>query len=145
MSGIGRPPPFGEGTGLAHSGGFVGSNPTVYTSLTTDRGTMRKALFLTLLALSTNAFADWKNPSFLWSSDKNIINRVSVTIRHVDNVKQACETESRNRGKGGFGTMAMQACSFWEGSACTIILPKKFTIDNLGHEMLHCMQGNYHD
>ncbi len=41
----GRPPPFGEGTGLAHSGGFVGSNPTVYTILTIHRGRDEKGTF----------------------------------------------------------------------------------------------------
>ncbi len=105
---------------------------------------MIKALVLTTILVSTNVLADWQNPNFKYDAKNNFTNKTTVTIRAVDNVDKVCETESRKRGRNGFG-FAMQACSFWEANTCTIIIPKKFTIDNLGHEMLHCLQGNYHD
>ena len=51
VSGIGRPLPVVcnklplGGTGLAHSGALVGSNPTVYTILLTHRGKDEKGTF----------------------------------------------------------------------------------------------------
>lgn len=105
---------------------------------------MKKALFIVMLMYSTTTTANWDNPNHLYNSKNNFTNKTTVTVRHVDNVKQVCEAESLKRGKGGFG-FAMQACAFWEDNNCTIVLPKKFTINNLGHEMLHCIQGNYHD
>ncbi len=105
---------------------------------------MKKALFFGILIFSNTVLANWNNPKHLYDSKNNFTNKTTVTIQYADNVKQACEIESRKQGRGGFG-YAMQACSFWQANTCTIILPKKFTIDNLGHEMLHCIQGNYHD
>jgi len=105
---------------------------------------MKKFIFISLFVCQT-AYADWQNPKFRWDSKNNFTNKTTVTIRHVDNPQAVCEVESRKLGNGGFGGLPMEACSFWEGNRCTIILPKKFTIDHLGHEMLHCIQGNYHN
>lgn len=107
---------------------------------------MKKAL-VTLILVSTGSFASqtkWQDPNALYDSRHNFTNRTTVIFKPVDDVRSACEVESRKRGRGGFG-YALEACSFWEGNTCTVVIQKKFTINTLGHEMLHCLQGNYHD
>ena len=101
-------------------------------------------IFFIAFYATNNALAYWRDPNFRWDSKKNFTNKTSVTIKHVANPQTACEKESRHRGYVGFGGLPMEACSFWEGNTCTIYLPSRFTIEQLGHEMLHCIQGNYH-
>jgi hypothetical protein len=109
-----------------------------------------KKIVLTLMVVSTTALAGdpaWRNPEFVFDNSKNFTNKTTVTIRPVADVTKACEAESKRRGNGGFG-FNVQGCSFWENNqgvhSCTIIVPNKTTMHNLGHEMLHCIQGNYH-
>ena len=70
---------------------------------------------------------------------------ITLTWRTVDNVQQACEAESRRRGFNGFG-YSVEACSFWNGNGteCIIITKSKTNNHELGHELRHCFQGNYH-
>ena len=104
-----------------------------------------KALFLVLLLVTSYAFAkpDWQDPNAKYSSSNNMTDKTTVTIKNVSDVQAVCEKESKARGNGGFG-FGVEACSFWEGRQCTIVLPKRFTKEMLGHEMLHCIQGSFH-
>jgi hypothetical protein len=96
-----------------------------------------KSLFVVLMMFASTAFAA------MYNSKDNMVNRTTVTLRHVDDIQSVCETESKRRGLGGFG-FGVDACTFWEGNTCTVILPKRFTKEMLGHEMLHCVQGSFH-
>jgi len=110
---------------------------------------MKKALVLLLAVFATvaNAAHNWENPDSPFDGSVKMSDTVQVKWVTANNVQSACEAESRRRGNGGFGS-PMQACSFWtkttEGMECTIITPKNPTIHNLGHELRHCFQGNYH-
>jgi hypothetical protein len=101
-----------------------------------------KALIATLVLVSTSVLAE--SPTEMWSVQKNLRHTdVKVLIRSVDKPAEVCQAESRKRGFGGFG-MPVQACTFWEGKNCTIILGTKTNNDILGHEMRHCLQGAFH-
>lgn len=101
---------------------------------------MKKFLIL-LLAVSTTVWAgDIFNKEQKWSMKEG---RVYVTVIPVDNVQASCEKESKRRGNGGFG-FGVQACTFWEGNSCTIIVEKKETHHTLGHEFYHCFAKDYH-
>ena len=109
---------------------------------------MKKALVIIATLVTVNAYAwDWRNADAIFDATKTETDSTNVTWIRVDNgqIQAACERESRKRGQGGFG-YSIQGCSFWDNShsACTIITPKYTTIHNLGHEALHCFQGDYH-
>lgn len=101
---------------------------------------------LTIAFFATNALAEnWRDPNAKFDARKNMSETIKLTWRTVNNVQKACEEESRRRGNTGFG-YGVEACSFWNksGTECTIITKNKSTLYELGHEVRHCFQGNYH-
>jgi hypothetical protein len=105
---------------------------------------MKKAFLLLFVATSALAGKpNWEDPRARYSGSNNMTNQTTITIQNVSNVQAVCEKESKSRGLGGFG-YGVDACSFWSGKQCTIILPKTFTKEMLGHETLHCIQGAFH-
>lgn len=105
---------------------------------------MKQALLL-LVFVTTSVFAspNWQDPNARYSYRDNMTDHLNISVRHVDNVNTECQKESKARGLGGFG-YGVDACTFWTKNSCTIILPKKFTKEMLGHETLHCLQGAFH-
>ncbi len=74
---------------------------------------------------------------------KRITDTSRVTVKAVDNVKEACFKEAEfYRVKPTYKNPV--ACSFWGKDWCTIIVGKSTTIENLGHEIRHCFQGAWH-
>lgn len=108
---------------------------------------MKKTVaFFAIIFLATTATAqEWTDPNSRFDARKKMSETIKLTWRTVDNVQQACEQESRSRGNNGFG-YGVEACSFWNnaGTECTIITKNKSTLHELGHEVRHCFQGNYH-
>lgn len=107
-----------------------------------------KILVAALALVATNVFAVYvENPHDAFDITKNFSNQMAITIIPSKNVQATCDAESRKRGLGGF-SFAVEACSFWESTKtnnqCTIVLPTKANYHTIGHEMRHCMQGNYH-
>ena len=144
----GKPPPRASacgGPGPSQYGGFVGSNPTVYTILQHTEAQMKKALVLILVLISTTVLAkpDWRDPNAMYDAKDNMTNDTQITIIPAKDVNAVCNVESKKRGLGGFN-YGVDACSFWDKKRCTIVLPQRFTKERLGHEMLHCLQGDYH-
>lgn len=106
---------------------------------------MKKSLLISLLVCS-NTFAQ----SFeAWDkADRKFpINsaEIKTTIIATDNVQGICDKESKSRGFGGFG-YGVNSCAFWNSdkTQCTIIVPKTTSMHILGHELLHCIKGNWH-
>jgi len=97
---------------------------------------------IAIFATSSNA-NNWRDPESRFSASKNFTNTSTVTWQVVDNVQKSCDAESRRRGNGGFG-YSIDACSFWDGNICTIITGRMTTLHEIGHELRHCFQGNYH-
>jgi len=108
---------------------------------------MKKIIaILTITFFATNISAqDWRDPSSRFDAKKKMSDTIKLTWRTADNLQQACEEESRRRGNGGFG-YGLEACSFWniQGTECLIITKNKTSLHELGHEVRHCFQGNYH-
>jgi hypothetical protein len=101
------------------------------------------ALILLLAMIPTTAYADWRDPNHKFDMSKLMTNQTMVTIIVADNIQEACEKESRRVGNKGFDHK-IQACAFWYKESCTIILPKKASMHNVGHEFMHCIKGSYH-
>ena len=107
---------------------------------------MNKFLVAMLVVFSQHALAleDVHKP---FDATHNMTNKVEITWMQDDNIRQACDTESRRRGGPGF-RYAVEACSFWDrkptGWTCTIITERTANMHTLGHETRHCFQGNWH-
>lgn len=106
---------------------------------------MKKALLLAALVTSTSVFAYYEDPHEQFDMTRNVKNDFRIEFKQAADVTAACDAESRARGKGGFG-YKVDACSFWtyDNKVCTIITKKKATYHTLGHELRHCLQGNFH-
>jgi hypothetical protein len=99
--------------------------------------------FLAIAFTAFPASADWKDPNHKFDMSKLMTNKTVVTVMVADNIQEACEKESRRVGNNGFDHR-IQACAFWYKDSCTIILSKKASIHQAGHEFMHCILGNYH-
>jgi hypothetical protein len=108
---------------------------------------MKKLLLLSVFTAqlaSAQTFHDWDNPSKKFDLG-NTTKTFSLVIKSTDDVQKICEAESKNRGHGGFG-FQVNSCAFWntEQTECTIVTPKRSSMHLLGHELLHCLKGNWH-
>lgn len=109
---------------------------------------MKKALVVLLM------FAGTVHASERFSTNSNVVTTSTIKWIQVDNVFEACDAESKNRGNGGFARLGlgqkMDGCSFWSNTTpnktnmCTVITAKTTDHDTLGHEVRHCFQGNFH-
>ena len=103
------------------------------------------ALFATIFY--TNVLASWDDPLAPFSTKANVYKTVKVTWIPVDNVSKTCIDEGRKRLKD-FSNRDWapegDACSFWVGNECTIFTKKSPTMHDLGHELRHCFQHNWH-
>jgi len=107
-----------------------------------------KKLILPLILVSQLAVAqtpNWDNPLTPFSTKDNDHETMIITWKPVDNVQQVCQSEYKSRGLGAFN-YKVDACSFWYNSTktCTIFTKRNPTMHDLGHEMRHCYQGNWH-
>lgn len=79
------------------------------------------------------------------------VQTVLVTLKSVNNIRQACEAENKRRFGKGFG-YDMEACSFRDAimvngeptMTCLILVPKTTTMHIYGHELRHCYEGQWH-
>ncbi len=103
------------------------------------------AIFAIAIFTTDSVAQEWLDPNSRFNAENKRSETISLTWRTVNNIQQACEEESRRRGNTGFG-YGVEACSFWNksGTECTIITKNKSTLHELGHEVRHCFQGNYH-
>ena len=104
---------------------------------------MKKVLVLLMIVAGVAHAEDWRNGEALFDATRNRQTQISVELKPVDNVQQVCDAESMKRGYGTFG-FGVNACSFWIGQTCTIIVEKRTTQHIIGHELRHCFQGSFH-
>jgi len=106
---------------------------------------MKKALAVLLSILSFNTMAYYEDPHQQFDMTRNLSNQMQITFRTANNINQTCQSESIRRGLGNFG-YSVEACSFWnyDHSECTIITSPTANFHTIGHEVRHCLQGNFH-
>lgn len=102
-----------------------------------------KYLLVVILTFCSNAFADWDDPKRIFDMRKNAHNNIDLTVKAVKNISRVCREESKKRLGREFGHESA-ACSFWNGQKCVIFVPEKATMHILGHELLHCLQYDWH-
>lgn len=83
--------------------------------------------------------------SRIFDMSKNQTEKTVVTVRYVPaaRILEACNAQSREFGFNGFPGGAL-ACSWNWPDRCYIILPEKVDMRTVGHEFLHCLQGQWH-
>jgi hypothetical protein len=108
-------------------------------------------IFFGLVAIATpgSIQAQWKfnnDGSRIFDMRKNKEDSVRITIQSVNQsqVKEECQKKSIALGNGGFKE-EMLACTFWWGSKCHIIVAHKVDMRTIGHEVMHCFQGSWHN
>jgi hypothetical protein len=97
-----------------------------------------KKIVLALMLIPTLAFAQEE-----FDATKNFTKQSNITWVYADNVSAACNAERTKRGLPTF-KQPSAACSFWTENTCYIITKRKFTLDDIGHEVLHCFAGKWH-
>ena len=98
-----------------------------------------------MLAVGT-AHAQWtfdNSPERVFDMKKNITNKTTVILSYAKDIQKACETKSRELGYGGYG-YPVRACSWFYDDRCIVIVPEQVEMRTIGHEMMHCLQGNWH-
>jgi hypothetical protein len=112
---------------------------------------MMKKILVILACFSNAAFAYNENPHQPFDMTHNINDNIKIEFRQAVNVNQACDEESHRRGLGGI-PYKVEACSFWNtaglltkaNSTCLIITEPNTNMHTLGHELRHCLQGEFH-
>ena len=106
-----------------------------------------KKLALIAALLSTNVLANWDDPNVPFSTRSNVYKTVKVTWIPVDDVSKTCADEGRKRLKD-FSSRnwvpVSDACSFWSGNECTVYTKRNPTMHDIGHEVRHCFQHDWH-
>lgn len=92
-------------------------------------------------------FNSSENPHENFSISKLNSDKIEITFITTKNVRAVCDAESKKRGYGKF-SYTVEACSFFSSSSynntCTIVLPMVTNFHTIGHEVRHCMQGDFH-
>lgn len=108
-----------------------------------------RLLAFALCLVSGLAQAQWtydNSPERKFDMSQNMTNRTTIEWKYVEanQVQAACEAESRRVGNNGFGYGVM-ACSFYWLDRCTIITARQVDMRTIGHEVMHCFQGPWHN
>jgi len=128
---------------------FVGSSPTDYTIFNTgtERHSMKKAIAI-LLMLPLMANAQWSfdnSGGRVFDMSKNITKKTTIELKYVEpkDMQKTCDTLSRKFGNNGYN-YGVLACTFFWDDKCVVVVPKKVDMRTVGHEMMHCFQGDWH-
>ena len=105
---------------------------------------MKKAILI-LALITTNSFAYYEDPHQEFDMTHNISNNITINFKQAADVTKACNAESLRRGNGGM-PYAVDACSFWNDAhtQCTVITELTANFHTIGHEIRHCLQGEFH-
>jgi len=97
------------------------------------------------MLVTSNVFAYYEDPHQQFDMTHNETNQVKISFIQTNNVQGTCSSEAIKRGKPAFG-YSIEACSFWNYnmSECTIVTANTANFHTIGHEVRHCLQGNFH-
>ena len=137
---------------------FVGSSPTDYTivfNTGTERHSMKRVFWIVcviasvwFLAWNNNAYAQWSfdnSGGRVFDMSKNITKKTTVELKYVEpqDIQKTCDSLSRKFGNNGY-KYGVLACTFFWDDKCVVVVPKKVDMRTVGHEMMHCFQGDWH-
>jgi hypothetical protein len=108
---------------------------------------MKKAL-LALLVFPLSVHAGWafdNSGERMFDLRKNETSKTTITIQNVDpkHMQKECNAYSRKIGNSGVNYQPL-ACAFWTKNTCHIIMPHRVDMRTVGHEVMHCFQGDWH-
>lgn len=85
------------------------------------------------------------NAESKFNMSKNKVSDFRISVKPVSDVNKACNEEARRRGFPGY-KFSVDACTFWSGDFknCVIFTQKNTTMHILGHELRHCLVGDFH-
>ncbi len=101
------------------------------------------SLLLVYSGLANSYSGTWNDAYAPFDATKNAYKTVTLNWLITDDVIKTCSEESKKRGISNFGYNPT-ACAFWNGNVCTIITKKNPTMHDVGHEVRHCFQFNWH-
>lgn len=111
---------------------------------------MKKFFIMLALVVSTaNAETDtsWRDYSAQYPASVHKVSKVTLEHKVVKDVNASCNAERTRLGKEPF-KFSVDACTFWShkitGNTCVIITGPTTSQAELGHEVRHCLQGNFH-
>lgn len=113
---------------------------------------MKFTAFLVAILFSVHAMANGlgrpitpadPHPAEEFDFTKRLTDSSQITIKVVDNVREGCFEEAKRLGSRPTFKNPV-ACSFFTKNWCVIVVGKRTTIENLGHEVRHCFQGEWH-
>jgi hypothetical protein len=104
---------------------------------------MKNTLLAILLLSASVTHADWRNPEAPFDATKNDTVTKQLSWHISKDIQKTCEQEHVKRGFAK-PTWRLDACSFWKGNTCDIFTKPNPTMHDIGHELRHCYQGNYH-
>jgi hypothetical protein len=106
-------------------------------------------VFLTILMAPSIAIAQWSfdnSGSRVFDMSKNITKKTTIELKYVEpkDIQKTCDTLSRNYGNKGY-SYGVLACTFFWDNKCVVVVPKMVDMRTIGHEMMHCFQGDWHE
>jgi hypothetical protein len=107
-----------------------------------------KKFAIILMMITSTAQAQWSfdnSGGRIFDMSNNNTNKTTIEIKHVDqkDIQKTCDTLSRKYGNSGIG-YGVLACTFFWKDKCVVVVPTKVDMRTIGHEMMHCFQGNWH-
>lgn len=110
---------------------------------------MKKLLAAALLVPSVSFAQLEKSPTEMYSIGKLDYFQVVVSVRTVNNkrINQECAEENKKNGLDPL-PYKLNGCVIWQTEngvhKCTIVVGEKANNDVLGHELHHCIVGEFH-
>ena len=110
----------------------------------------KMSLVIAIILAISGCSAQPVNPVKAWEYNAEHINtpnpqtRVrTITWRQVSDqeLQQICDKSTNGR----FGKNRIVGCAVWRGDQCTVITGINTSTSNLGHEIRHCYDYNFHD
>ena len=97
---------------------------------------MKKLLYILIVSFSAAIAAQ------PYDATKNLRKTSTITWVAVTDVHKTCAEEFSKVGVKV--RYKMDACAIWNETTCKIITRKNPTESNVGHEVMHCFQEQYH-
>jgi hypothetical protein len=105
-------------------------------------------ILIAILFLITSSSVFGETPYDIYNTDKNFTEISIINWVQVDDIQTSCNQQREIIGLSPY-EFKVEACSHWKKdilhrNVCNIITTRKVSMWTMGHELLHCFQGEYH-